>query len=65
MSSYLWETTANKNWGKVVKGMMVEVLVIDRFGKPSVKQLQDALERKYLIKLGGGMPESAFDIVKG
>ena len=27
--------------------------------------LQDALEKKYPIKVGGGMPESTFDILKG
>lgn len=65
MSSYLWKATANKNFGKVVKGMMVEVLVTNRSGKPSVKEIQEALEKKYPIKVGGGMPESTFDIVKG
>jgi hypothetical protein len=45
--------------------MMVEVLVINRSGKPSVKEIHEALEKKYPIKVGGGMPESTFDIVKG
>ena len=64
MSSYLWKTTANENWGKVANGMMVEVLVINSSRKPSVKEIQEALERKYSIKIGGGMPESTFDIIK-
>ena len=65
MSSYLWKATANKNFGKVAKGMMVEVIVANRSGKPSVKEIKEALEKKYSIAIGGGMPESAFDIIKG
>lgn len=65
MSSYVWKTTANENWGKVANGMMVEVLVINRSGKPLVKEIQEAIEKKYPIKVSGGMPESTFDIVKG
>jgi hypothetical protein len=65
MSSYLWKATANKNFGKVLKGIMVEVLVTNRSGKPLVIEIQEAFERKYPIKVGGGMPESTFDIVKG
>ncbi len=64
MSSYLWEVTANKNWGKVTKGMMVEVLVVNRTGKPNVKEIQEDLEKKFPITIAGGMPESTFDITK-
>lgn len=65
MSSYLWKVTANKNWGKVAKGMMVEVLVVNRSGKPNVREIQEALEKKFPIKIAGGMPESTFDFEKG
>ena len=53
MSSYLWKVTANKNWGKVAKGMMVEVLVVNRSGKPNVREIQEALEKKFPIKITG------------
>lgn len=65
MDSYLWKCSANKNWGKVTKGMMVEVLVVNRTGKPNAREIQEDLEKKFPITIAGGMPESTFEIVKG
>ena len=64
MSSYVWKCTANKVWGKVAKGMFVEVVVTNRTGTPSVREIQEALEKKYNIQCSG-IPQSTFDIVKG
>lgn len=65
MSSHLWKVSANKNWGKVLKGMAVEVMVKNRSGKPSIKQIQEALEEKYSIKIGGGLPQGTSDFQEG
>lgn len=65
MSSYLWKVTANKNWGTVIKGMEAEVVVSNNSGKPSIDSIKSALEAKYGIKIGGGMPSSTFDFHKG
>lgn len=65
MSAYLWKVTAKKSWAKVEKGMSVDVIVTNRSGKPRIREIQDALEKKYNIKIGGGIPESTFDFVKG
>jgi len=65
MSDYLWKIKAVTNWGKVVKGMEVDVIVRNNTGKPTTDAIRDALEAKYSIKIGGGMPSSTFDFQKG
>lgn len=65
MSDYLWKIKAVTNWGKVVKGMEVDVIVRNNTGKPTTDAIRDALEAKYSIKIAGGMPSSTFDFQKG
>lgn len=65
MSDYLWKVKAVTNWGKVVKGMEVDVIVRNNTGKPTTDAIRDALEAKYNITIGGGMPSSTFDFQKG
>ncbi len=65
MGSYLWKVTANRNHGKVVKGMMVEILIVNQSGNPSQKDIQLALEKKYSVAIGAGIPGSTFDYEKG
>ena len=64
MNSILWKCTANKSFGKVAKGMVAEVVVTNRTGKPTIKEIQTTLETKYAIKIGGGMPETIFEFIK-
>ena len=45
--------------------MIIEVVVVNRSGNPSVEDVQEALEKKYSIKIAGGMPGSTFDYEKG
>lgn len=67
MSSILWKVRANKQFSAVVKGMEVDVVVENRGGKPYIKEIAQALVRKYGIKdlTSSGMPESVFDFTKG
>lgn len=64
MSVYLWKVKAVTNWGTVVKGMEVDVIVRNNTGKPNTDAIRAALENKYSIKIGGGMPSSTFDFQK-
>lgn len=66
MSKYLWRVRATKRWTDVAQGMEVDVLIEGRSGEPNVREIADALTRKYGIKnLGGsGMSKSIFDIRK-
>ena len=65
MSTYLWKVTATKNWGSILKGMTVEIVVKNRTGKPSISEIQNAIAIKYSIKVSSGLSESTFDFVKG
>jgi len=42
MSDYLWKIKAVTNWGKVVKGMEVDVIVRNNTGKPTTDAIRDA-----------------------
>ena len=64
MSTYLWKVTANKSHNQVKPGMMVELVVKDNTGRPHVKEIKEALESKYKIKVTDGIPEGTFDFVK-
>ena len=64
---HLWTVTAKRDAMTVVKGMKVEIVVENRSGKPSIKEIARALSEKYGIKdLGSsGLPESTFDFDQG
>ncbi len=64
MSTYLWKVTAKKTYNQVKPGMMVELAVKDNTGKPHIKDIKQALEDKYKIKLSDGMPLDTFDFEK-
>lgn len=64
MSTYLWSVIAKKNWGTVLKGMSVDVIVNNNSGKPSIDKIKEALQIKYNIKIAGGMPSDTFDFQK-
>lgn len=57
MSNFMWKAKANKNFGKLVKGMEVEVLVKNRTGKPNITELRDAISNKYSINSLSGLPQ--------
>ncbi|OAV72176.1 hypothetical protein Barb4_00109 [Bacteroidales bacterium Barb4] len=60
--SYLWKVKALKNTGKVVLGMEVEVIKSGTNAKPNIKEIGDALERKYGIRPLSGCSITYFDI---
>ncbi len=66
MSNILWKVKAIKGWSAVAKGMEVDIVVQNRTGKPYVKDIAEALTRKYGIKdlSSAGMSESIFDFTK-
>lgn len=66
MAGTLWKARANKSWSSVAKGMEVEIVVQNRTGKPTIKEIAQALTNKYGIKdlSGSGMPDSVFDFIK-
>lgn len=62
MSNYLWKVKAISNAREVVKGMEVEVVKSGSSAKPNIKEIGDAFERKYGIKLYNGFSISNFEI---
>ena len=64
MSSILWKVKATKNFGKLVKGMEVEVIVKDRSGHPSITEIRDAIVKKYGVDGLSGLPATTFDYFK-
>lgn len=64
MAGILWKVRANKDWSSVRKGMEVEIIVENRTGKPYIKDIMDALVKKYNIKAVSGAAESLFDFTK-
>lgn len=64
MSKHLWNVKAKTKWGAVLRGMEVEIVVENSDGKPSIKNITSALESKYSVKIGGGLPASTFDFYK-
>ena len=47
--------------------MEVDIVVQNRSGKPHIRDIAQALTRKYGIKdlSGAGLPESTFEFIKG
>lgn len=64
MSSILWKCTAVKKWNVVPAGAEVEIIVTGRSGHPNIDQIREALEKKYGLKVGSGMPPSTFEYTK-
>lgn len=63
MSAAIWKVKANKNNGKIIKGMEVEILIKNRIGIPSVPEIRAALKLKYNIDVSG-VPPTSFDYYK-
>jgi hypothetical protein len=66
MSSTLWKVRAIKQWAAVTKGMEVDIVVQNRTGKPFIRDIAQALTKKYGIKdlSGSGLPETTFEFYK-
>jgi hypothetical protein len=64
--SILWKVRAIKQWAAIAKGMEVEIVVQNRTGKPYIKDIAQALTRKYGIKdlSSSGMSEGIFEFTK-
>jgi len=45
--NYLWKVTAKRDSGKTTKGMSVEILKKGTSGKPTPKEIANALNDKY------------------
>lgn len=65
MSTNHWNVKAQKSWSKIPAGLEVDIIVKNRSGQPTVKEIQEAIEKKYGIAPLGGMPTSIFDFKKG
>jgi uncharacterized lipoprotein YajG len=51
MSSYLWNITAIRSNGRIMKGMSAEILKKGTTGKPNQKEIAEALNQKYNEKI--------------
>jgi hypothetical protein len=62
----IWKVKAIREWAAVAKGMEVEIAIQNRTGKPYVKEIAQALTKKYGIKdlSSSGMSESIFEFIK-
>lgn len=64
MNSRLWKVTAKRATGKVAKGIDVEVVKSGKTAKPTIKEIEEAMKRKYGIALISGCSLSNFEIVE-
>lgn len=49
MNTTLWKVKANQNFGKIVKGMEVEIIIKGRSNQPTKNEVILALKNKYGI----------------
>lgn len=64
MSAHLWKVRAKSQWATIPQGVEVDIIVKNRTGKPTIKEIGEAIQKKYGIKSPGGLPESTFEFVK-
>jgi|JI6StandDraft_1071083.scaffolds.fasta_scaffold47343_3 hypothetical protein len=64
MSATVWKVKAIKNFGKLVKGMEIEVVVRNQSGYPNITEIRDAVKIKYGIDNLSGLPPTTFDYIK-
>lgn len=60
MCSTLWKVTSKTKWANIPKGIEVDIIVQNRTGKPTPKEIAEAIEKKYSFKPGSGFGESFF-----
>lgn len=65
MSAYLWKVTAKRAVGsKLPVGAWVEIIKNGTSAPPNQREITEAIESKYGIKIPNGTPTFYFDIVK-
>lgn len=65
MSTHLYKVTAKKEYGKLAKGMFVEIVIQNASRPPSQKEVIEAINKKYGDKTAvNGLSLSNFDIAK-
>ncbi len=64
MVNQLWKVTTVKVFGKISKGMFVEIVKSGISAPPTIKEIGDAFNRKYGIVLPTGCSLSNFEIRK-
>ena len=62
--SKLWNVTAKRDSGKVVKGMSVEIVILDRSGEPRSKEIVSAFQLKYNIEENEGKCSSSYFLIE-
>ncbi|MFC0343465.1 peptidase [Epilithonimonas hispanica] len=65
MSTHLYIATAKKQYGKLAKGMFVEITIRNASRPPTQKEVLEAINEKYGDKTAvNGLSLSNFDIAK-
>ncbi|WP_312090133.1 peptidase [Chryseobacterium sp.] len=65
MSTLLYIATAKKEYGRLAKGMFVEIVIRNASRPPTQKEVIEAINKKYGEKTAvNGLSLSNFDIVK-
>ena len=65
MSTHLYKVTAKKKYGKLAKGMSVEIVISNASRKPNQREVIDAINQKYGTNTAvNGLSLTNFDIVK-
>lgn len=66
MSTHLYKVTAKKAYGKLAKGMSVEIIIRNASRSPSQREIIDAINQKYGANTAiNGLSLSNFEIIKG
>lgn len=65
MSAYLWKVTAKRAVGnKLPAGAWVEIVKSGTSAPPNQREITQAIESKYGIKIPNGTPTSCFEMIK-
>ncbi|MFV0158264.1 peptidase [Empedobacter falsenii] len=65
MSTHLYKVSAKKEYGKLAKGMSVEIVIRNASRKPTQREVIDAVNQKYGANTAvNGLSLTNFDIVK-
>ncbi len=65
MSNHLYKVTAKKEYGKLAKGMFVEIVIRNASRPPNQREVIDSINQKYSDKTAvNGLSLSNFDIIK-
>lgn len=66
MSTHLYKVTAKKEFGKLAKGMSVEIIIRNASRSPTQREIIEAVNQKYGANtVRSGISLSNIEIVKG